>query len=286
MENSLINYLNSTYEFENGIYYNSMTGIKNHQKIVGKTIDVNNNIKIGNKLIHSCSRVGLRMLDIKPTDIGVVYGSGRGNLLTYVARNCKLVLGQEYNLHKLLSGQASLKLKRINNVLFLNTDLDEKVLFNNVFDFVIINGTSKSYYNGKNDRISKIFHNVFKSLKKNGKLYFASNNKINYRKYICNRLSYKNREYLQSKYGYHKKLRKAGFKSIKSYAVFPDYKYPMKILPMNNYDDCDYEPVYNNVGKMNIMERIKRKIYSQIDKILFNRLKLFDLSPSFIFIAK
>jgi SAM-dependent methyltransferase len=91
--------------------------------------------------------------------------------------------------------------------------------------------------------------------------------------------------YLLSQKGFEKLLKTYGFVDIEKYAVFPNHKYPLKIIPLNKLDECSFEPVqyiYRNGSLRRISTRVKRIVY----RILFNKFKLFGLSPSFIITAR
>tara|TARA_B100000315_G_scaffold231188_1_gene242319 strand:- start:7 stop:879 length:873 start_codon:yes stop_codon:yes gene_type:complete len=91
--------------------------------------------------------------------------------------------------------------------------------------------------------------------------------------------------YLLSQKGFEKLLKTYGLVDIEKYAVFPNHKYPLKIIPLNKLDECSFEPVqylYRNGSLRRISARVKRIV----DRILFNKFKLFGLSPSFIITAR
>jgi len=91
--------------------------------------------------------------------------------------------------------------------------------------------------------------------------------------------------YLLSQKGFEELLKTNGFVDIEKYAVFPDHKYPLKIIPLSKLDECSFEPVqyiYREGGLSRISAGIKRRV----DRLIFNKFKLFDLSPSFIITAR
>jgi len=91
--------------------------------------------------------------------------------------------------------------------------------------------------------------------------------------------------YLLSQEGLEKLLRTNGFVDIEKYAVFPDLKYPLKIIPLSKLDEFSFEPVqYLYRGRC--FRRICAGARRRIDIIIFNKLKLFSLSPSFIITAR
>ena len=78
----------------------------------------------------------------------------------------------------------------------------------------------------------------------------------------------------------------AGFNVIKEYAVFPDYRFPIKIVPFNTDIQNYYEPVYNIIETTNIMKRLFRRLRRELDNIIYKKLGLFYLAPSMIVIAQ
>ena len=91
--------------------------------------------------------------------------------------------------------------------------------------------------------------------------------------------------YLLSQKGLEKLLKINGFVDIEKYAAFPDHKYPLKIIPLSKLDECSYEPVQHLYGEGSL-RRISAGIKRRVDRLVFNKFKLFDLSPSFIITAK
>ena len=91
--------------------------------------------------------------------------------------------------------------------------------------------------------------------------------------------------YLLSQKGLEKLLKANGFIDIEKYAVFPDHKYPLKIIPMSKLDECSFEPV-QYISREGSLRRISAGIKRRVDRLVFNKLKLFNLSPSFIITAR
>ena len=61
-----------------------------------------------------------------------------------------------------------------------------------------------------------------------------------------------------TKNGYIKLLCKSKFYDIKVYAVFPNNKFPIKILPISDKIKVNYTPVYLNSTKRNIIKKVLR----------------------------
>ena len=91
--------------------------------------------------------------------------------------------------------------------------------------------------------------------------------------------------YILSQKGFEGLLKVNGFIDIEKYAVFPDHKYPLKIIPLSRFDECSYEPVQHLYGEGSL-RRISAGIKRRVDRVIFNKLRLFNLSPSFIITAK
>ena len=142
-----------------------------------------------------------------------------------------------------------------------------------------------------------------------GRLYLAIENKFNYQyflwkrdphvnlfytsflpKFISNLISYifrgrPYRNYIYSKNGLKKLLKNAGFTSITSYAAFPSYQTPLKIIPIE-HKYLFYEPVYIMGPRKGIFMRVFRIFRRLFDELIFNKLKLLFFVPAFIIIAE
>ena len=90
---------------------------------------------------------------------------------------------------------------------------------------------------------------------------------------------------LLSQKGLEKLLKSNGFVDIEKYAVFPDHKCPLKIIPLSKLDECSYEPVQHLYGEGSL-KRISAGVKRRVDRLIFNKFKVFDLSPSFIITAR
>ena len=147
-------------------------------------------------------------------------------------------------------------------------------------------------------------------LKKDGKLYLAIENRWDYQHFLWKRDPHSNlfytailptwisnviskaiygRPYVNHIYSMkalERLLSLAGFTITKKYATFPDYRFPKKIIDMGNIDTSDYSPIYINQKTNNLFKKGFRKVRQILDNIIYKRLKLLSLSPSFIIIAK
>ena len=146
-------------------------------------------------------------------------------------------------------------------------------------------------------------------LKKNGRLFLAIENRYDYQhflwkkdvhnnmmytaflpRYISSILSWVFRKqpytnYIYGKSGLTKLLTSAGFKDIKFHAVFPDYRFPMKIIGFDESID-DYSPVYYEMRRKSWIAKVFKLVRYSLDYIIYKKLRLLSLAPSFIVIAK
>ncbi len=151
---------------------------------------------------------------------------------------------------------------------------------------------------------------VFDNLNEKGRLYLGIENRFDYQYFlwkkdphsdlmytaflpraaanlisnICYGRPYLN--YLYSRKALAELLRESGFKKIDIYAVFPDYRFPRKIILMENRFSCQYEPVYDPGMSKNKFKMIVKKSRKFPDLLIYKKLKLFGLAPSFIAIAR
>ena len=228
--------------------------------------------------------VGLKLLEIKSGDIGIIYGCSVGNLLMYAAKNCKGMVAVEENIKNLRFIQR--RLDNTSNTLLINSKIQNDLFLKNHFDFAIINGTlpqvsSKPLKFGE----SKFLKRVRSGLKKEGKLFFAVKNRLAPQYFLTSQLPFHANQHLYSYSEYLNFLNKAGFSKIQTYFVFPDYNFPLKILPLRKSSESSYTPVSHGQIQKNFFGKLFRKINTKLDFLIFKKLRLFKFSPSFIFIA-
>jgi hypothetical protein len=239
-------------------------------------------------VIFNTSRsVGLRLLDIKSTDMGICYGCDWGNMLIYASKNCYKIIGVEKNKIKFDFIKKRIKEENLNNIDMINLGINDTVKSKHFFDFAILNVSSAELYD-TNSRTSypNFLKKVFINLKKSGKIYFAVDNKMYYGSLFSAIWPFQNRRHTYSQTRYIKLLHEVGFKNVKTYAVFPNYEFPLKILPLFKNVNINYSPVYEQHSKRTILKRVIGRMQRYFDIIIFKKLKLFNLSPSFIFVAK
>jgi hypothetical protein len=91
--------------------------------------------------------------------------------------------------------------------------------------------------------------------------------------------------YLLSQKGLEKLLKSNGFVDIEKYAVFPNHKYPLKIIPLSKLDECSFESV-QYISREGSLSRISAGVKRRVDRLIFNKFKFFGFSPSFIILAR
>jgi len=167
----------------------------------------------------------------------------------------------------------------------------------------------KKRYNSPEKIRIGFFETIYKGLRPGGTLYLSYANKLRIRTLLLfiklaiesfftaislkkapSFISLLNAIYLFSYYllsqeGLEKLLKANGFIDIEKYAVFPDHKYPLKIIPLSKLDECSFEPV-QYISREGSLRRISAGIKRRVDRLVFNKFKLFDLSPSFIITAR
>jgi len=262
---------------ENGVYYfvNS-SNINNDQS----------NSKTGGNHFRDefQSPVGLRMLDIKKNDVGIQFGCDPSSLLFYAANVSGLMAVVDKNIENLICLNKKLQKRGKHDVLLINNYPAENNSVNGSFDFAIISHTINRLYNIKQNK--DLLMIAKKILKNGGKLYFSIDNKNNYLNIISSNWSLSSKKYLLSKNSWLELLSEVGFIDIKTYAVFPDNKFPLRIYPMSRINQITYGTVSSNIYVESLLSKIIRKMRIYLDTILFDKMGLFDLSPSFIFIAQ
>lgn len=156
----------------------------------------------------------------------------------------------------------------------------------------------------------KFLKMVNNNLNSSGKLYLAIENRFDYQYFLWKRDPHSNLmytaflpriisnmisnlyygrpyvNYIYSKKELDKILREAGFNDIKIYATFPDYRFPQKIIFSDSKDDTSYSPVYSPGKREDIIARIFRKARYMLDILIYKKLKMYSLAPSFIVIAR
>ncbi len=151
---------------------------------------------------------------------------------------------------------------------------------------------------------------VYQDLKKGGKLYLAIENRYDYQyflwkkdphpglfytaflpRWISNIISniWYGRPYatyIYSSRELQKMLEEAGFSKVDKYSAFPNYRFPLKIIPVDNNLDNSYSPVYITSPTKSFIKKTFRYFRRKLDILIYKKLRLMSLAPSFIFIAE
>jgi len=264
-----------------------LLNIQRYKNINKRKDSDNDNISnLGDALFNLNSSAGLRMLDIKHTDIGICYGCDFGNMLVYASKFCKKIIGVEENQLKFEYVLNRIIKDDLHNIELVNSGSDPSIL-KNKYDYVILNDTSNEpNINYSDDKFLDLIDKVCFNLNDGGKLFFAVNNTMYYENFFSLLLLLSKNRKVFSKNEYIKLLRMSKFVDVKVYAVFPNNKFPIKILPLCDSMLVNYSPVYLNSPRRNITDKVIGKLQYYLDLILFKKLKLYYFSPSFIIIAK
>jgi len=210
----------------------------------------------------------------------------------------------------------------LRNVINLNNQFDFAIV-NGVLEWVpeTQEVVVKDYYRKKGQNVGSTNKNpkthqltflkqVCRHLTTDGRLYLAIENRYDYQHFLWKRDIHPNlmytaflprslsnvisqifrkrpyRNYIYSSKELQRLLKLAGFKSSVVYAVFPDYRFPQKIIKLGSKDTSHYEPVYAKMKRNDLIAKVFRKIRYVLDILIYKKLKLFSLAPSFIIIAK
>lgn len=170
-------------------------------------------------------------------------------------------------------------------------------------------GTKKHSNNPKLVQL-EFLRMVYRNLKPGGKLYLAIENRYDYQYFLWKKDPHSNlfytaflprrisnlissvwygRPYVNYLYSINELeelTKQAGFSEVEKYAAFPDYRYPQKIIPAQTNMENNFESVYKLGSTYNIFKRGARKIRKTLDLIIYKKLGLFSLAPSFIYIAR
>ena len=341
----LIKQFDAKFEYNNGIYSQSNSNgyWSNFSKDDKNLLFILLNENLTNEVIREnfhqyydmifdqSRAVGLRLLDIKDNDIGIDYGCMWGNLLIYAARKCKAMVGVDQTIDSLKFLKKRINEEKIDNCYLLNANLRNSLNIDGTFDFSIVNGVLewipqrgnidlknhfrkgiikfvKPELNPKLEQLT-FLKNVNNTLKSDGRLYLAIENRFDYKYFLWKRDPHSNlhytsilprflanivsniwygRPYVNYIYSIKelkKLLREAGFSRYTVYAAFPDYHFPLKIIPTEKKYFRHFEPAYYWKRRTDLFARIILKSIKIADTIIFRRLKIFSLAPAFIVIA-
>jgi len=260
----------------NDIYYFNNSRNKN-------IIESNNKSK--ENLIEDIyqSPVGLRMLNINNNDIGVQFGCNPSSLLFYAKNVCSLMAVVDDS-EKLLYFNKQIQQKNRNdNILLINNHPLNDECLNSSFDFAIISSPIKRMSNKKEYLF--LLKTAKNFLRNGGKLYFEINNKNYYSNFIFSKWPFINRTTYLSENEHIRLLIEAGFVDLRTYAVFPNKNYPQRIYPMSKKNNISYQNIAHPILNKSMLSKVIRRLRLLIDNLIFKKLKLYTLSPSFITIG-
>ena len=152
---------------------------------------------------------GLKLLDIKPTDMGADYGCGKGALLIEAAKKCEIMIGIDHDKENLKFIIKRLEKEKIQNCALWIRNLRKKIPLYRTFDFSIVNGVlewipaekfieipfrfkkgkSKKFIRLVNPAIKQLrfLKMVYENLKEGGRLYLAIENRFGWKYFFGKR---------------------------------------------------------------------------------------------------
>jgi tRNA G46 methylase TrmB len=270
--------------------------------------------------------VGLELLKLNGAEVALDLGCMWGALTIPLAKQTKFVIGIDQTIESLKFSEARAIQENLKNVNFLCANLRDVNLPFNFFDVALINGVLEwipefepvevdNYWHGKSFSAPgespgaiqlNFLKKVANSLKKNGQLMLAIENRYDYKmffgekdphtgtylttivpRFIANLISklFKKREYRPWIYSFKELeilLKKSGFKSVELYSCWPDYRFPDYICPYGRRNPY-FKPISaRKNGKLGF----RRFVANRIEWFLFSKLNLQFFAPSIIAIAK
>ena len=278
-------------------------------------------------MIFSEKREGaLELLNHDKKGICIDYGCMWGVLSVGMAKRGHSVLAIDKTYESLFFLKKRIDEENIKNIHLIQDDI-KKTKFSKIADFAVINGVlewvptseqieieliqKKNYIPNFNNKGSpeniqkKFLSTVFKSLKKNGEMLLAIENRHSYQYYMGKKDPHSNllfttflprffsniishifhkkpyRTYIYSITDMKKMIMNAGFKHIETYISFPDYHFPEMIL---HYSDAGIKK-YNKYPNSNRIT-FKQKLAYYVEYFLMKYLKAKFFAPSIIIVAK
>lgn len=271
---------------------------------------------------------GLELLELRGDETCIDYGCMWGALTVPLAKRTRFVVGVDQTLQSLVFLKKRARDEKLGNIDFLCENLNNMPVLESRFDVGIVNGVLewipetgeielKKYYGKKSmkkyqtsprDMQTAFLRKVNVSLKDNGKLYLAIENRYDFKMFMGVKDPHANlmftsilprgaanlvslarlgRPYINWTYsftGIKNLLKKAGFKHLQLYCCFPDYHFPDFISPYNHRLE-DFKPTISSRDKNGkiTLRRISRMI---AEAILFRYLKVKFIAPSIIAVAK
>ncbi len=261
---------------------------------------------------------GVNILELKGTERCVDFGCMWGALTVPLAKKAAYVLGVDQTLDSLRFLDKRMKEQEISNYGLLCSDLRTLPDFTQKFDVAIVNGvlewipeqgdiqlssyfgkvSAKQYSESPIEAQRKFLAYVWRNLAPGGRLYLAIENRFDYHHFFgirdphaglpwlpilprplasaLSQLQLK-RPYVNWIYSFaqmQKLLGSAGFSAVDKYVCFPDYRFPEYIAPFEQRLKD-----FQLVGA----KSLKKKL---VQTALFKTLKLSELAPSIIMVAK
>jgi SAM-dependent methyltransferase len=276
-------------------------------------------------MIYSPKReASLELLDMKPSSICIDFGCMWGVLSIGAAKRVSKVIAVDQTYESLYFLKKRCEAENIENISCVQGDL-KSIKFNNVADYAIVNGVlewipiteevevSGYFSKRKNDKKEKIkpevmqfefMKNVFDSLKDDGKLVLAIENRHSYQYYIGMKDPHANlrfttflprlisnwisflikgrpyRNYIYSFVDIKKILIETGFKKVEMYAAFPNYHFPEMIL---EYSSAGFK--YFNRYPNDLRITKKQKLAYAVEIFLMKYLRAKWFSPAIVVVA-
>ena len=342
----LQNYLKSIYkDYNNGIFISGKSGYwsnlslqrnKEFYKILEKNdcrTAVRSFMPQFEEMIFSAKReAALELLDHDKEGVCIDYGSMWGVLSVGMAKRGHKVIAvdQTYDSLKFLKIRSAEE--GFKDIHLVNDDIRE-INFNNIADYAIVNGVlewipeisevivdeylDKSNY-GKKNSVSKsnlkkpremqvsFLKKVYKSLKQDGQLLLAIENKLHYGYFlgqpdphvnlkfttflprgISNLISkiLRKKDYRTHIYSFSELknlLKEAGFQKIDDFCCFPNYHFPSLIIPNSKNGIKHYETYENK----DIITWKQKFVFRYFEILLMKYFKAKNFCPAIIIVAK
>jgi ubiquinone/menaquinone biosynthesis C-methylase UbiE len=215
----------------------------------------------------------LSILHINESDRILDVGAGWGNISAQIAKGfpSTKVYAADKTVERLLFAEQIKNQEGLKNMHVLQCDITDPPFEKNFFDVVIMIGVLEwlgaSVLNmppkAAQERGLRAIHDI---MKPGGRLLIGIENRISYElllghpdhsqiaftslmprrladRYMKLRGRGSYRTYTYSRRGYHRLLKDAGFQTIKSYAVLPDYRFPEKICDINKLKNATHRRI-------------------------------------------
>ena len=267
----------------------------------------------------------LEFLNLKENGVCIDYGCMWGVMSVGMAKRGQNVIAVDQTYDSLYFLNKRKIYENFNNINIVQDDI-RKLKFKEIADYAIVNGVLewvpevgdieisnyykireiKKYNAGSPDTMQlKFLQRVCDSLKENGEMVLAIENRYDYQRFIgkkdphvnllftsffprwlsnliskiCLGRSY--RSYIYSFKELEKIINKAGFTSCEMYMSFPDYHFPSLILPYSSSGIGEYKK-YENI----LRTTKKQKFVYYIEYVIMKFFKMRFFSPAIILVAK